>query len=145
MLDEAELGVVELRRHELPLAATEVEFDQARVPVALLEALEADPDARTYQFVAKAIPMAAGDREDRRRLRQQAEGAAEPGIWGGTAETETLREENLRLSVRLDRILASPPMRIYAALRGLPGMRVIQRRRSAGFEAELARRATRDA
>lgn len=55
-LAEAGLELVELRRHELPVDATEVEFDEAAVPNGLREELEADPDARTYQFVAKAIP-----------------------------------------------------------------------------------------
>jgi hypothetical protein len=43
--------------------------------------------------------------------------------------------------VRLDRILASRPARVYAALSGLPGLRAVRRRRNAGFEAELERRA----
>ena len=57
LLDEAALGLVEMHRHELGLDASEVEFDKAAVPAELWEELEADPDARTYQFVAKAIPM----------------------------------------------------------------------------------------
>jgi SAM-dependent methyltransferase len=60
LLREAGLDLVELRRHELPIGASAVEFDESAVPADLLEELEADPDARTYQFVAKAIPMAHG-------------------------------------------------------------------------------------
>jgi hypothetical protein len=56
-------------------------------------------------------------------------------------EVEALRAENLRLAVRLERILLSPPARVYAALRRLPGMDAVRRRRQAGFEAELERRA----
>jgi SAM-dependent methyltransferase len=166
LLDEAELGLVELHRHELMLGASEVEFDESAVPADLREELEADPDARTYQFVAKAIPMAHESlRDAQRRLRELAEqrvgreyapadvneqpalrdAAVEQREQRLLAETEALRGENLRLAVRLDRILASPPMRVYAALRGLPGLRAVQQRRKAGFEAELERRAKQDA
>jgi SAM-dependent methyltransferase len=165
LLDEAELGLVELHRHELGLGGSEVEFDESAVPADLREQLEADPDARTYQYVAKAIPMTEEDLHDaRRRLRAPAEQRTggehaladendQPALRDAEiaqrerrllAETEALRGENLRLAVRLDRILASPPMRVYAALRGLPGLRAIQRRRQAGFEAELKRRAKPD-
>jgi SAM-dependent methyltransferase len=64
LLGEAELRLVELRRHELGLDASEVEFDKAAVPAELWEELEADPDARTYQFVVKAVP--AGKRRWRK-------------------------------------------------------------------------------
>jgi SAM-dependent methyltransferase len=157
LFDEAELGLVELRRHDLPLAASEVEFDESSLPAGLLEGLEADPDARTYQFVAKAIPMAAENREAQRRQRSHAETDDQLTLRDAVnkqweqrfrAETEPLRgeledqrAENIRLAVRLDRILASPPARAYAGLRGLPGLRAIRRRRKAGFEAELERRA----
>jgi SAM-dependent methyltransferase len=150
LLDEAGLGVVELRRHDLPLAASEVEFDEAAVPAGLREGLEADPDARTYQFVVKAIPMAPEKREAQRRQRSLADAihplalrdaASEHWEQRLQAETAGLRDENLRLAVRLERILASPPARAYAALRRLPGLRAVWRRRKAGFEAELERRA----
>jgi SAM-dependent methyltransferase len=150
LFEEAELGLLELRRHDLPLVASEVEFDESALPDGLREGLEADPDARTYQFVVKAIPMAADERAARRRQRGLA-GAAEPLTlreavaerWERRlrAETEGLRAENLRLSVRLERILSSPPLRLYAALRRLPGLRAVGRRRESGFEAELERRA----
>jgi 2-polyprenyl-3-methyl-5-hydroxy-6-metoxy-1,4-benzoquinol methylase len=74
LLDEAELGLAELHRHELNLDASEIEVDFNAVPVELREALERDPDARTYQFVAKAVPMAReGLREIQARLRELAE------------------------------------------------------------------------
>jgi 2-polyprenyl-3-methyl-5-hydroxy-6-metoxy-1,4-benzoquinol methylase len=74
LLDEAELGLVELRRHDLNLDASEIEVDFDAVPDELRKALERDPDARTYQFVAKAVPMAReGLREIQGRLRELAE------------------------------------------------------------------------
>jgi SAM-dependent methyltransferase len=148
-LDEAGLDLVELRRHDLPFVASEVEFDEAAVPLGLREGLEADPDARAYQFVAKAIPIAAENRSDQRGQRSPADANDQLALRDAVdeqweqrrrAETEDLRAENLRLAVRLDRILASPPARAYAALRGLPGLRAVQRKRKAGLEAELERR-----
>jgi O-antigen biosynthesis protein len=74
LLDEAELGLAELHRHELNLDASEVVVDFDTVPVELREELERDPDARTYQFVAKALPMTReGLREIQARLRELAE------------------------------------------------------------------------
>src|SRR3954452_2641118 len=74
MLDEAELGLAELHRHELNLDASEVPFDGGAAPKALREDLEKDPDARTYQFVVKAFPMDRGGlREIQARLREVAE------------------------------------------------------------------------
>ena len=76
LLDEAELGLAELHRHELNLDASEVPFDATAVPPQVRRELEADPDARTYQFVAKAIPMGReGLREIQHRL-QRAAGVA---------------------------------------------------------------------
>ncbi|MGN6258491.1 MAG: methyltransferase domain-containing protein [Solirubrobacterales bacterium] len=74
LLDEAELGLAELHRHELNLDASEVPFDAEAVPPALREELERDPDARTYQFVVKAFPMGReGLREIQARLRELVE------------------------------------------------------------------------
>lgn len=74
LLDEAELGLAELHRHELNLDASEVSFDPEAVPPALREELERDPDARTYQFVVKAFSMEReGLREIQARLRELAE------------------------------------------------------------------------
>lgn len=148
LFEEAELGLLELRRHDLPLNLSEVEFDEAALPEGLCDGLEADPDARTYQFVVKAIPMAPEERAARRRGRAASDGeaptlraaAAAPWERRLQAETEALRAENLRLSVRLERILASPPARLYTGLRNLPGVRALRQRRTAGFEAELERR-----
>lgn len=205
LLDDAELGLAELRRHELNLDASEVPFEADAVPAELREALERDPDARTYQYVVKAIPMErAGLRELQARLRELAELRLELGratsrvaeleqalteraralaeIGGREGELRRalieahdqllrrdgqlerlnqeieryeeaaqrrdaelghlrgMEQEAVRLRVRLDRILGSPPGRAYAALRALPGLRAVQQRRKAGYEAELARR-----
>jgi 2-polyprenyl-3-methyl-5-hydroxy-6-metoxy-1,4-benzoquinol methylase len=74
LLDEAELGLAQLHRHELNFDASEVPFDPEVVPVELREELARDPDARTYQFVVKALPMRQdGLREIQARLRELAE------------------------------------------------------------------------
>jgi 2-polyprenyl-3-methyl-5-hydroxy-6-metoxy-1,4-benzoquinol methylase len=73
LLDEAELGLAEFHRHELNLDASEVQFDAEALPVALREKLESEPDARTYQFVVKAVPMPQeGLREIQARLHELA-------------------------------------------------------------------------
>jgi 2-polyprenyl-3-methyl-5-hydroxy-6-metoxy-1,4-benzoquinol methylase len=71
LLDEAELGLAVLHRHELNLDASEVPFDVEAVPAAVRQQLEKDPDARTYQYVVKALPMPGeGLREIQARLRE---------------------------------------------------------------------------
>jgi 2-polyprenyl-3-methyl-5-hydroxy-6-metoxy-1,4-benzoquinol methylase len=73
MLDAAELGLAELHRHDLVLEASEVPFDAGAVPEELRRRLDEDPDARTYQFVVKAVPMGRpGLRELQARLREAA-------------------------------------------------------------------------
>ena len=143
LLEEAGLDLVELRPHELPLAAAEIEFDEAVLPAGLVEGLEAEPDARAYQFVAKAVPRGGG--EGGRVVAGPTLRETTDARWAVRlqAETERLRTENLALRVRLDRILSSPPARAYAALRRLPGMGAVKRRRQAGYAAELTRRAQR--
>ncbi len=74
LLDEAELGLAELHRHELNIDASEVSVEPEAVPSAVWEELERDPDARTYQFVVKAVPMEReGLREIQARLRELVE------------------------------------------------------------------------
>jgi 2-polyprenyl-3-methyl-5-hydroxy-6-metoxy-1,4-benzoquinol methylase len=170
LLDEAELGVAELHRHELEIGASEVPFDAASAPAELRKALEADPEARTYQFVVKAIPMAReGLRELQRQLRELAtlrEAAARTAELEQTIAALAGREGELRralvdvhdqllqrdaelaerdrqvreLKVRLDRLLNSPPARVYQALKDLPGVRRVQQRRQAAFDAAMKRR-----
>jgi O-antigen biosynthesis protein len=184
MLDEAELGIAELHRHELNLDASEVRFDLDAVPRGVREQLEHDPDARTYQFVVKAFPMEReGLREIQARLREVAELRAAAArcaeleramVQIGSREGElrqalidahdqllrrdedlqTLREEATRRDgelatvnaelvaarVGLERIRQSVPFRAFAALRALPGLRALQRRHEARFQAEVAKR-----
>lgn len=73
LFDDAELAIAEFKRSELDILASEVPFDRTRVPADLLAELEADPDARTYQFVLRAYPLAnPGMREMQSRMREQA-------------------------------------------------------------------------
>ena len=73
LLDEAELATAEIYHQELTIEASEVEFDRDSVSKELLEGLEADSDARTYQYVIKAVPLAVnGLRETQRRMRELA-------------------------------------------------------------------------
>ncbi len=184
MLDEAELGLAELHRHELNLDASEVHFDVEAAPQDVREQLENDLDARTYQFVIKAFPMEReGLREIQARLREVAElrvaaarcgelerAMAEIGNREGELrqalieahdqllrrdeKLESLRragarreEEMARVNaelvaaqVGLERIRQSAPFRVYSALRSLPGLSTLRRRREARFQAEVARR-----
>jgi 2-polyprenyl-3-methyl-5-hydroxy-6-metoxy-1,4-benzoquinol methylase len=175
LLDQAELGLIEMSRHELALEASEVAFDSAAVPPEIRDELENDPEARTYQFVVKAIPMEReGLRELQGRLREVAElrlaaervgelerslaaiSGREADLRRGLIEAhdqlqrkdidiENLSKELTAQRIRLEGILASPPVRLYAILRRLPIGRAIERRRKAGFEAELAKRTGTDA
>jgi len=52
-------------------------------------------------------------------------------------ESAHLRQETIRLRVRLDRIHCSPPMRVYARLNRLPLMRYIAARRTRKYEATV--------
>jgi 2-polyprenyl-3-methyl-5-hydroxy-6-metoxy-1,4-benzoquinol methylase len=169
LLDEAELGMAELHRHELNLDASEVPFDADAVSPQMREQLESDPEARTYQFVVKAIPMEReGLRELQRQLREVAElrlkaervaelekalaeiGGREGGLRRALieahdqllrrdAELARMHNEAQILQVRLDGILNSPPGRLYAVLRRLPGLRSLDRRRKAGVDAALTK------
>lgn len=184
LLDEAELGLAELHRHELNLDASEVPFDPDAVPIDVREKLESDPDALTYQFVAKAIPMPReGLREIQARLRELAElrlaaervGELESALAAiGDREGELrralidahdqlLRRDSEMEAVRevldrreeeiaavnaelvaaltgLDRIRQSAPFRLYDALKSLPGIRTVRRRRESEFRAAVAKR-----
>jgi 2-polyprenyl-3-methyl-5-hydroxy-6-metoxy-1,4-benzoquinol methylase len=175
LLDDAELGLIEMCRHELDLEASEVAFDSGAVPPQLRDELENDPEARTYQFVVKAITMERdGLRELQRRLREVAElrvaaqrvgelekslaaiSGREADLRRGLIEAhdqllrkdtdiEKLHRELTAYRVRLEGIQASPPARLYALLRRLPILRGIERRRNAALDAEFAKRTGRDA
>lgn len=71
VLDEADLGLAVMHRHDLNLDASEVPFDPSVASAPLRDQLENDPDARTYQFVVKAMPIPAeGWDEIQARLRE---------------------------------------------------------------------------
>jgi 2-polyprenyl-3-methyl-5-hydroxy-6-metoxy-1,4-benzoquinol methylase len=73
LLDEAELGIVELRRQELNIEASEVPFDTDAITDEVRRVIAQDPDAQTYQFVLKAYPLSHhGLRQVQLRLREQA-------------------------------------------------------------------------
>ncbi len=73
LFDDAELAVVEVHRQEAPIAVADVPVDLGTVPEELIRELEADPDARTYQFVVKAVPLELpGLRELQRHVHEQA-------------------------------------------------------------------------
>jgi 2-polyprenyl-3-methyl-5-hydroxy-6-metoxy-1,4-benzoquinol methylase len=221
MFDEAELALVEVHRQEAPIDTTEITVDLDAVPAEIVKDLEQDPDARTYQFVVKAVPLeASGMRELQSRMRDQAlakdaaerqlallreqtaprvkeleealsaisgrEGAVRVALIeahdqllrrdeqvaelneklrGAVKEGEKTVEERERLRerlmameehysasvaqhaasaedarklrVRLERILNSPPARIYAGLGRLPLLRRVVRRRTAGYQQAL--------
>jgi 2-polyprenyl-3-methyl-5-hydroxy-6-metoxy-1,4-benzoquinol methylase len=240
LFDEAELAVVEVHRQEAGIDTTEITVDIDAVPAGIIKELEQDPDARTYQFVLKAIPLhAPGMRELQSRIREQAlacdraerelalandqaerelalatdraerelmprireleQALAEisaregqlrvalidahdqllsrdeqidefrlenkelenargelerirdelKGVRGELAQLLDRREadtaelamrdaEVQKLKVRLDRILNSPPARIYTKLGRLPLLRGIVRRRTAGYQRALS-------
>jgi O-antigen biosynthesis protein len=240
MFDEAELAVVEMHRQEASIDTTEIPVDVDAVPADVLTQLQRDPDALTYQFVIKAVPLEAqGMRELQSRMREQAlardavereqtlareavereltlareaverelaltvsriqeleqalaaisgreghlRGALieahdqvlrrdeqieelnatlqknvdevnrmraeraelQAGRTAVEAQLAAREDEARKLRVRLERILTSPPARIYARLGHLPFLRRVVRRRTAGYEQALgdARRSTR--
>jgi len=74
LFDEAELCIVDLRRQDLDIEASEVQYDRESVSHQVRGALDADPNAHTYQFVVKAVPMSqTGFRELQRILREHAD------------------------------------------------------------------------
>jgi O-antigen biosynthesis protein len=111
MFDEAELAIAELHRQELDAEASEVPFDTALVPDTLMDAMRHDLDARTYQFVVKALPLGrAGLPHVQERIRtlarehadlQQALAAreAEHADLGDALAAITAREGDLRIAL----------------------------------------------
>jgi hypothetical protein len=73
LFDEAEFGMIEVHRQEAPLAIADVPLVLDTLPEELIRKLAEDPDARTYQFVVKAVPLErSGLRELQGRLHDQA-------------------------------------------------------------------------
>ena len=72
LFEDAGLAIGRLDRQDLPIDASEVQYDRAGVPAGVLEALARDPEALTYQFVVVAYPLPSMElRRIRRRLREQ--------------------------------------------------------------------------
>lgn len=73
LFDDAEMAIVAVHRQEAPVFVDDVTVDREAVPAELIAALEADPEARTYQFVIKAISLdTPGLRDIQDHLREQA-------------------------------------------------------------------------
>jgi GT2 family glycosyltransferase/2-polyprenyl-3-methyl-5-hydroxy-6-metoxy-1,4-benzoquinol methylase len=123
LLVEAGFDLLELRPHDLPSALGEVKFDADALPDGIVEALEADPDARAYQFVALAVPTAAGEEPKRLPDAGAASGTLREeidrrsGVGALRAEVMALRTQNQELGTRLHRILTFPPVRAVSAVR----------------------------
>jgi 2-polyprenyl-3-methyl-5-hydroxy-6-metoxy-1,4-benzoquinol methylase len=106
LFDEAELAIVEISRRELDIGASEVPFDRSGVPDAVMRAIEQDPDARTYQFVLKALPLEQpGLRPLQRRLREQA--LALETASRQAAEAQELRQAFAAISAREGQLRSS--------------------------------------
>ena len=160
LLDSAKLYVAEMFLQRLALVESEIGFDGRQVPAEVIALLGQDPDATTYQFVFKAVPVAdelpklqrqirqlaienvglreAAGRSDveRRQLHDELE-ALRSEHRAAMREITSQRDEIRRLRVRLDRILASPPAKAYNAVRRLPGVRQIAARRAHGYHAAV--------
>lgn len=61
LMTQAGLAVVELRRTTADLFSTEVEVLEGDFPVELVELVAAEPEATTYQFILRAVPVAEAD------------------------------------------------------------------------------------
>ena len=90
LLDEADLAVAQVFHQQLDINASDLTFDTESVPDDLLDQLAEYPDARTYQFVLKAIALdTPGLRELQRHMRELAhESAAHETTERGFAERE---------------------------------------------------------
>lgn len=88
--------------------------------------------ARLRGEIAAREQEAAALRAEIDRLQREAE------RLNGTIAV--LSEDMLRLQVRLQRILSSPPGRLYARLREAPGLGRLRTWRARQYEAALARR-----
>lgn len=99
LLDEAGLAATEIYHQNLNIDASEVQFDHDAVPDELLSKLGSDPDAQTYQFVIKALPIEApGLGEMQRRLRELAHENAR--LREAEPQTRKLQEALAALSSR---------------------------------------------
>jgi 2-polyprenyl-3-methyl-5-hydroxy-6-metoxy-1,4-benzoquinol methylase len=83
LFEEAGLAIRHLERVEFPIDAVEVQFDKAAVPAAVLENLNCDPEAVTYQFLLVASPMLPFERDLVVQQHQALARAEQPaqGVW----------------------------------------------------------------
>jgi 2-polyprenyl-3-methyl-5-hydroxy-6-metoxy-1,4-benzoquinol methylase len=106
--------VCDVIRQPLDIDASEVPFDSNAVPSELRSALEADPDAITYQFIVRALPVdvptigAVGERV--RALELEAVSLARE------------RDEMQRLAEQRERELVSTVERMQDVERAMAGM-----------------------
>lgn len=136
LFKDAGLAIAELRRTRASISESEFALDPADYPPAVIELIEQDPEAYTYQFVAKAV-RDDGDQAIR-ELREREE-AKELQLQKLTREVEDLRgrvgpleEANQRLIAELDqarsdlrrhqaswnRVNRNPLVRAYRFARG---------------------------
>ncbi|HEV3321676.1 MAG TPA: methyltransferase domain-containing protein [Solirubrobacteraceae bacterium] len=103
MFDEVGLAVVEMHRQELDIDASEVAFDTSAVPDELMDALRRDVDARTYQFIFKALPLGrAGLSRFQELMRSMARERADlqKALAARESENAELREALAAITVR---------------------------------------------
>ena len=120
--------------------------DEAELWAALAAALESERTARDQlirardelnerdaRFGALEAELWSGWEEE--TARHEAEQAAlRDEVAACRTETAALQAEIVRLRVRLSRIAGSPPIRVYARLQGLPGLRTVRARRARAYE-----------
>jgi chromosome segregation ATPase len=94
--------------------------------------LEAELWAHFQAHESRHLEEIGRHQREAARLREEIERAQ--------AEASQLRGDVVRLRVRLDRIQATPPLRLYRAIRRLPGVRGLAEQRTRGYEAALRRR-----
>jgi 2-polyprenyl-3-methyl-5-hydroxy-6-metoxy-1,4-benzoquinol methylase len=93
MLDDAGLAVVELRRVLRPPFETELEVAHESVGPEVLKAAMTDPEAQTYQFVVKAVPVDGSTEQELavRRYKDLDDQLAEERAKRTVLELEQLR------------------------------------------------------
>lgn len=112
LFDKAELAIVQIHRQEAPIAIDDAPFDLGEVSADLIRDLESDLDARTYQFVIKAVRFELpGLREIQGRLHDQALAQDAAESKRAQAERELAQAERELAEVRpqwqeLERALA---------------------------------------
>ncbi|MFZ0040367.1 MAG: hypothetical protein WAK93_03605 [Solirubrobacteraceae bacterium] len=102
--------------------------------------------ARDERFAVLEADLWAGCEERERSARgeiarhERAQAALREEVARHRTETALLRDELIRLRVRLDRIVGSPPFRVYTRLQQLPGLKAVRGRRTRAYETALRAR-----